>query len=223
MRFRRSRSSGAVHSDGGSGFPLCEMCGMAGPVDLAGHCLLGHYVGVAPRPAEPHDSDAAAQAEPDAEHPTGAEQAAEAEPAYHPHDDILSWQDLNADAEAAPAAAPAAGTPSSSAPAKGLDDLEAWDDSAHGSSTLDYAVDERTPGAGGEAVAHQDGASDGEDAGEDVPATAAELSEGADERHHDDGADEEDARHARRHVAGIVGVTAAATAITAAAVLALPF
>ncbi len=219
MRFRRSRSSGAVHSDGGSGFPLCEMCGMAGPVDLAGHCLLGHYVGVAPRPAEPHDSDAVAQAEPDAEHH------------YHPHDDILSWQDLNADAEAAPAAAPAAGTPSSSAPAKGLDDLP-WDDSAHGSSTLDYAVDERTPGAGGEAVAHQDGASNGEDAGEDVPATAAELSEGADERHHDDGADErhhddgadeEDARHARRHVAGIVGVTAAATAITAAAVLALPF
>ncbi|CAN5808205.1 hypothetical protein BH20ACT7_BH20ACT7_02840 [soil metagenome] len=206
MRFRRSRSSGAVHSDGGSGFPLCEMCGMAGPVDLAGHCLLGHYVGVAPRPAEPHDSDAVAQAEPDAEHH------------YHPHDDILSWQDLNADAEAAPAAAPAAGTPSSSAPAKGLDDLP-WDDSAHGSSTLDYAVDERTPGAGGEAVAHQDGASDGED----VPATAAELSEGADELHHDDGADEEDARHARRHVAGIVGVTAAATAITAAAVLALPF
>jgi len=184
---------------------------MAGPVDLAGHCLLGHYVGVAPRPAEPHDSDAVAQAEPDAEHH------------YHPHDDILSWQDLNADAEAAPAAAPAAGMPSSSAPAKGLDDLLAGDDSAHGSSTLDYAVDERTPGAGGEAVAHQDGASDGEDAGEDVPATAAELSEGADELHHDDGADEEDARHARRHVAGIVGVTAAATAITAAAVLALPF
>ncbi|MDQ3538585.1 MAG: hypothetical protein M3415_07310 [Actinomycetota bacterium] len=209
MRFRRSRRSGVVHSDG-SGFPVCDMCGMAGPVDLSGHCLLGHYVGVVPRLTEPSANDAGVEA--DAGPQAVPVNAPETEQAYHPHDDILSWQDLTADADAAPPAAAAAPTPQSSPPASATDELLAWDDPAPGSSTLDYAGEE--PAAG----RHPD-----EDAREPVGVATAESSGPTGERDHGDAADEEDARHARRRVAGMVGGTAAATVLTAAAVLVLPF
>ncbi|MDQ3453196.1 MAG: hypothetical protein M3493_10950 [Actinomycetota bacterium] len=226
MRFRRSPRGGAVHSDGGNDLPICDMCGMAGPVDLSGHCLLGHYVGVASQETEPLGDDGA-----DGGHPPLADEATDAEPAYQPHDDILSWQDLSGDAERVSPAATTAGAtpppePAPSPTTKALDELLAWDDAAPASSTLNYAAEE--PAAAPDTSPHDEVTpaadhSTGVDHQEGLDADGRTDVDHEQDAVPDDGDDAEDERHVRRRVASIAGATAALTVIAVGAVLVLPF